>query len=122
MEKLNNLKPLISCNEELYISKEAKKENALASEGKSCRPEKINMRVTTFQHELYFNKPPKFTFAQSKRFPPKHNLPNKENNSSEEAIEDCVAFFYEEGKGGENFRKKNKFRCKTNVFILKTWY
>ena len=32
---LNNLKPLISRNEELYISKEAKKENALASEGKS---------------------------------------------------------------------------------------
>ena len=27
-------------------------------------------------------------------------------------IVDCVAFFYEEGKGGENFRKKNKFRCK----------
>ena len=32
LEKLNNLKPLISRNEELYISKEAKKENALASE------------------------------------------------------------------------------------------
>ena len=28
--KLNNLKSLISRNEELYISKEAKKENALA--------------------------------------------------------------------------------------------
>ena len=42
LEKLNNLKPLISRNEELYISKEAKKENALASEGKSCRPQKIN--------------------------------------------------------------------------------
>ena len=73
-----------------YISKEAKKENALASEGKSCRPEKIDMRVTTPQYELYFNKPPKFTFAQSKRFPPKHNLPNKENNSLEEA-----AFWHE---------------------------
>ena len=47
MEKLNNLKPLISRNEERYISKEAKKENTLASEGKSCRPEKIDMRVTT---------------------------------------------------------------------------
>ena len=45
LEKLNNLKPLISRNEELYISKEAKKENALASVGKSWRPEKINMRV-----------------------------------------------------------------------------
>ena len=32
--------------------------------------------------------------------------------ATEEAILDCVAFFYEEGKGGENFRKKNKFRCK----------
>ena len=53
MEKLNNLKPLISRNEELYISKEAKKENALASVGKSCRPEKINMRVTTSQYEIY---------------------------------------------------------------------
>ena len=30
---------------------------------------------------------------------------------TEEAIVDCVAFFYEGGKGGENFRKK-KFRCK----------
>ena len=36
--------------------KEAKKEteeNDLASEGKSCRPEKINMRVTTSQYEIY---------------------------------------------------------------------
>ena len=53
MEKLNNLKTLISRNEELFISKEAKKENALASEGKSCRPEKINMRVTTSQYDIY---------------------------------------------------------------------
>ena len=53
MEKLNNLKPLISRNEELYISKGAKKENALASEGKSCLPEKINTRVTTSQYEIY---------------------------------------------------------------------
>ena len=53
MEKLNNLKTLISRNEELFISKEAKKENALTSEGKSCRPEKINMRVTTSQYEIY---------------------------------------------------------------------
>ena len=35
MEKLNNLKPLFSRIEELNISKEVK-ENALASEGKSC--------------------------------------------------------------------------------------
>ena len=32
--KLNNLKPLFSRNEELYVSKEVK-ENALSSEGKS---------------------------------------------------------------------------------------
>ena len=31
--------------------------------------------------------------------------------ATEEAIVDCVALFYE-GKGCENFRKKNKFRCK----------
>ena len=37
----------------LTFLKEAKKENALASEGKSCRPEKINMRVTTSQYEIY---------------------------------------------------------------------
>ena len=87
MEKLNNLKPLISRNEELYISKDAKKENAFASEEKSCRPEKINtVRVTTSQYEMYFlNKRPKFTFAQSKRFLPKHNLPDKENSSLEQA-------------------------------------
>ena len=53
MEKWNNLKPLISLNEELYISKEAKKENALTSVGKSYRPEKINMRVTTSQYEIH---------------------------------------------------------------------
>ena len=60
MEKINNLKPLFikfSCHEdeELYISKEVK-ENALASEGKSCQPEKNNrsnnMRVTTPQYEI----------------------------------------------------------------------
>ena len=37
-----------------------------------------------------FNKRPKFTFAQSKRFRPKHNLPDKENNSLEQ-----VAFWHE---------------------------
>ena len=54
MEKLNNLKPRL--DEELYISKEAKKENALASVGKSCRSEKINMRVTTSQYEIYLTR------------------------------------------------------------------
>ena len=32
----------------------------------------------------------------------------------EVAVIDCVALFYEEGKGGENYRKKNKFRCRVN--------
>ena len=43
------------------------------------------MRVTTSQYQIIFNKRPKFTFAQSKRFPPKHNLLNRENNSLEQA-------------------------------------
>ena len=51
--QLKNLKPLISCCEELYISEEAKKENAFASEGKSCRPEKVNTPVTTSHCEIY---------------------------------------------------------------------
>ena len=33
-----------------------------------------------------FSKRPKFTFAQSKRFPPKHNLHDRENNSSEQVV------------------------------------
>ena len=32
----------------------------------------------------------------------------------EEVVIDCVALFYEEGQGGENYRKKNKFRCRVN--------
>ena len=31
-----------------------------------------------------------------------------------EVVINCVAIFCEEGKEGENFRKKNKFRCKVN--------
>ena len=27
-------------------------------------------------------------------------------------IIDCVAIFYEEGKGGKHYRKKNNFRCR----------
>ena len=34
--------------------------------------------------------------------------------SGEHVVINCVAIFYEEGKEGENFRKKNKFRCKIN--------
>ena len=30
------------------------------------------------------------------------------------AVIDCVAIFYEEGKGGENYRKKNKYRCRVD--------
>ena len=29
-------------------------------------------------------------------------------------IIDCVAVFYEEGKGGEHYRNKNKFRCRVS--------
>ena len=32
----------------------------------------------------------------------------------EKQITNCVAIFYDEGKGGEDFRKKNKFHCKVN--------
>ena len=43
------------------------------------------------------NKRQKVTFAQSKRFPPKHNLRVRENNSLEQAafwheVESCVAY------------------------------
>jgi ribosomal protein L21 len=34
--------------------------------------------------------------------------------SEEDVVINCVAIFYEEGKEGENFRKKNKFRCEVN--------
>ena len=34
--------------------------------------------------------------------------------SEEDVVINCVAISYEEGKEGENFRKKNKFRCKVN--------
>ena len=30
-------------------------------------------------------------------------------------VSNGVAIFYEDGKGGENFRKRNKFRCKINA-------
>ena len=29
-------------------------------------------------------------------------------------IINCVAIFYEEGKGGEHYRKKNKLRCRVS--------
>ena len=51
--KMKDLKALLSHKKELYASKEVK-ENALTSEGKSCRPEiqkpqEINKRVMTSQ-------------------------------------------------------------------------
>ena len=52
--KLNNLKPLFSDNKEHCISKEVKG-NALASKGKSCRPEKQwpqKMCFMTSQYEI----------------------------------------------------------------------
>ena len=62
---------LISRNEQLYILKEVENQYM-------C-------------HDLsVWNKRQKFTFAQSKGFPPKHNLPIRENNSLEQA-----AFWHE---------------------------
>ena len=40
--------------------------------------------------------------------------PGNSENDEKECIIDCVAFFYEEGKGGKNYRSKNKFRCRVN--------
>ena len=37
-----------------------------------------------------------------------------DEDAGTESVVDCVAFFYEEGKGGENYRHKNKFRCRVN--------
>ena len=31
-----------------------------------------------------------------------------------QCVVDCVVFFYKEGKGGENYRSKSKFRCHVN--------
>ena len=35
-------------------------------------------------------------------------------------IIDCVAIFYEEGEGGEHYRKKNNFRCRVSRISKKT--
>ena len=38
-----------------------------------------------------------------------------DNPVNSEVVMNCVAIFYEEGKGGENYRKKKKkFRCLVN--------
>jgi len=45
----------------------------------------------------------------------RNNMSEAINDLNEDAgagsVLHCVAFFYEEGKGGENYRNKNKFRC-----------
>jgi len=43
-----------------------------------------------------------------------HALANAVAGPREHAVIDCVAIFYEEGKGGENYRKKIKFRCQVD--------
>ena len=51
--KSNNLKPLLSPNEELHVSQEVK-ENALASESKSCRPViTAENQYASYDHESY---------------------------------------------------------------------
>ena len=52
LEKFSKLKPFISHNEEVYISKEVKGKNALASEGKSCRPETMTAENQYVCHDL----------------------------------------------------------------------
>ena len=40
------------------------------------------------------------------------NHPNEDAGA--DSVIDCVAFYYEEGKGGENYRTKDKFRCRVS--------
>ena len=37
-----------------------------------------------------------------------------QDGQDSKVIIDCVAIFYDQGKGGENCRKKNKFRCRVS--------
>ena len=53
------------------------KKNALASEGKSCRPETMTAENQYACHDL-FETPERQKSHQSKRFPPEHNLPVRE--------------------------------------------
>ena len=71
--KLKNLKPLFSDNEEHCIPKEVKG-NALASKGKSCRPE-TTITAENACHDLSVWNVAKITFAQSERFLRRYNLP-----------------------------------------------
>ena len=40
--------------------------------------------------------------------------PGNSGNDDVEFMIDCVTFFHEEGKGGENYWSKNKFSCRVN--------
>ena len=80
--KLNNLKPLFSGNEEHCISKEVKG-NALASKGKSCRPETtITAEIACHDLSLCNKQQKSHVFAQSKRFPQRYNLPARARKKS----------------------------------------
>ena len=62
-----DVKPLFSRNEEIYVSKEVK-ENALASEGKSCQQETITAenQYAYMSHPLTVKQAAKIKFALSK--------------------------------------------------------
>ena len=75
--KLNNLKPLCSDNKEHYISKEVKG-NALASKGKSCRPE-TTITAENACHDLsVWNKRQKSHLLRQNVFLQRYNLPARE--------------------------------------------
>ena len=71
---LNNLKPLFSDNEEHCVSKEVKG-NALASKGKSCRPE-TTITAENACHDLsVWNKRQKSHLLSQNVFLQRYNLP-----------------------------------------------
>ena len=75
--KLINLKPLFSDNEEHCISKEVKG-NALASKGKSCRPE-TTITAENACHDLsVWNKRQKSHLLRQNVFLQRYNLPARE--------------------------------------------
>ena len=75
--KLNNLKPLCSDNKEHCISKEVKG-NALASKGKSCRPE-TTITAENACHDLsVWNKRQKSHLLSQNVFLQRYNLPARE--------------------------------------------
>ena len=75
--KLNNLKPLFRVNEEHCISKEVKG-NALASKGKSCRPE-TTITAENACHDLsVWNKRQKSHLLSQNVFLQRYNLPARD--------------------------------------------